>query len=201
MATVLSLLTSLSFPIVPSPTTIKHNSFTPTPNQSSRQPQACQMSTEISLLTFRHCIHTNNAYTCIVWTTWSCDLFVYIFEHKQGSCMDCIQRSRLIRLADLCSNLFQIVQKPDYWQNYSHDIMKTWLYRVQILWMEDLWSMKVWVWWLIHLTWLEVKSRLPICSEALLGWLKLLPRFFSIGLTGLRIGSANYYPGRELFFF
>ena len=30
---------------------------------------------------------------------------------------------------------------------------------------------------------------------------KLLSRFFSIGLTGLRIGSANYYPSRELFFF
>ena len=102
---------------------------------------------------------------------------------------------------NLCSHLFQIVQKPDYWQNYSHDIIKTWLYREQVFWMEDLRSMTVWFWWLIHLTWLEVKSRLPIWSEALLGWLKLLPRFFSIGLTGLRIGSTNYYPSRELFFF
>ena len=104
---------------------------------------------------------------------------------------------------DLCSDLFKIAQKPDCSQNYSHGIIKTWLYREQVFWNEDLWSMTVWAWWLItviHLTWLEVKSRLQIWSEALLGWLKLLPRFFSIGLQGLRIGSANYYPSRELFF-
>ena len=118
----------------------------------------------------------------------------------QCSCIDCSQRSRFIEPSILYSNLFKIVQKPDYRQNYSHDIIKTWLYREQIFWMEDLWSMTVWFWWLIHLTWLEVKSRLPIWSEALLGWLKLLPRFFSIGLIGLRIGSANYYPSRECFF-
>ena len=116
-------------------------------------------------------------------------------------CIHCSQRSRFIEPWNLCSNLFQIVWKPDYWQNYSHDIIKTWLHREQILWMEDLWSVTVWVWWFIHLTWLEVKSRLPICSEALLGWLKLLPRFFSIGLTCLIFGSANYYPSRELLFF
>ena len=56
----------------------------------------------------------------------------------QCSCMHYSQRYRFIEPAILCSNLFQIVLKPDYWQNYSHDIIKTWLHREQILWMEDL---------------------------------------------------------------
>ena len=192
------------FPHCPFPSTIKHNSYwapgSPLQPQFNPGDSHKHVKWVLKSVCWRFSIvHRDN--TCFVWITWSCDLFVYIFEHMQCSCIHCSQRSRFIEPTDLCSNLFQMVQKPDYWQNYSHEIIKTWLYREQIFWMEDLWSMKVWFWWLSHLTWLEVKSRLPIWSEALLGWLKLLPRFISIGIIGLRIGSANYYPSRELFIF
>ena len=67
-------------------------------------------------------------------------LFIYL-NIMECSCILCIERCRFKETAILCSlqiKLFKIVQNPDYWQNYSHDIIKTWLYKEQIFWMEDL---------------------------------------------------------------